>query len=228
MPANPTPPAPEVRETDPQFWERQTPRLIAQNIVDLCRRARQDALAMAENPDDAEKYVVDVAEFSIAEKLKHALTVANHRATTAEAHLGNLLARIHRDGGHYQEKHGTEKAVADADAAVVALLTAEAGKAAAEARVAGLEAAYAKQADDWGHQVVSLDGEMAKVEARAEAAEAEAARLREALYVLIKRYESQAKFADRDYATHFREFSQSLRIALTTPPTSQKDESHGE
>jgi len=28
--------------------------------------------------------------------------------------LNNLLAYIHRDGGHYQDKHGTEKAVADA------------------------------------------------------------------------------------------------------------------
>lgn len=37
-----------------------------------------------------------------------------------EAHrdLGNLLARIHRDGGHYQNEHGTAKAVADADLAV--------------------------------------------------------------------------------------------------------------
>ncbi|MBV5322597.1 MAG: hypothetical protein JZU60_02030 [Ilumatobacteraceae bacterium] len=29
-------------------------------------------------------------------------------------HLGNLLAVIHRDGGHYQDAHGTDKAVADA------------------------------------------------------------------------------------------------------------------
>lgn len=28
--------------------------------------------------------------------------------------LGELLATIHRDGGHYQIKHGTEKAVRDA------------------------------------------------------------------------------------------------------------------
>jgi len=36
-------------------------------------------------------------------------------------HLGNLLARIHRDGGHYQDKHGTAKAVADADAIICQL-----------------------------------------------------------------------------------------------------------
>lgn len=28
--------------------------------------------------------------------------------------LSNLLAMIHRDGGHYEAKHGTEKAVEDA------------------------------------------------------------------------------------------------------------------
>lgn len=28
--------------------------------------------------------------------------------------LGNLLAVIHRDGGHYESEHGTDKAVADA------------------------------------------------------------------------------------------------------------------
>lgn len=28
--------------------------------------------------------------------------------------LGELLAVIHRDGGHYQSQHGTEKAVRDA------------------------------------------------------------------------------------------------------------------
>ena len=35
-----------------------------------------------------------------------------------EAALGNLLAVIHRDGGHYQAEHGTEKAVADAMEAI--------------------------------------------------------------------------------------------------------------
>lgn len=32
--------------------------------------------------------------------------------------LGNLLAIIHRDGGHYQAEHGTEKACTDAETAV--------------------------------------------------------------------------------------------------------------
>ena len=36
-------------------------------------------------------------------------------------HLGNLLARIHGDGGHYLEEHGIDKAVSDADDIVVNL-----------------------------------------------------------------------------------------------------------
>lgn len=42
------------------------------------------------------------------------LEAANHR-------LGSLLAVIHRDGGHYESEHGTEKACADAATAVHAL-----------------------------------------------------------------------------------------------------------
>lgn len=37
----------------------------------------------------------------------------------ARARLSNLLARIHRDGGHYEVQHGTAKAVVDADEIVV-------------------------------------------------------------------------------------------------------------
>ena len=36
------------------------------------------------------------------------------RAEKAEAHLGNLLAMLHRDGGHYQGEHGTDNAVGEA------------------------------------------------------------------------------------------------------------------
>jgi hypothetical protein len=39
--------------------------------------------------------------------------------------LRNLLARVHRDGGHYLEEHGLDKALEDADAKVVAWLTVE-------------------------------------------------------------------------------------------------------
>jgi len=36
--------------------------------------------------------------------------------------LGNLLARIHRDGGHYVQKHGWEKATLDAEKLVISML----------------------------------------------------------------------------------------------------------
>lgn len=52
---------------------------------------------------------------------------------TARRHTGNLLARIHRDGGHYEGEHGTSKAVEDADLIISEMLVrAEA----AEARLA--------------------------------------------------------------------------------------------
>lgn len=37
-------------------------------------------------------------------------------------HLRNLLARIHRDGGHYTAAHGIDKAVKDADLLVTNLV----------------------------------------------------------------------------------------------------------
>lgn len=39
----------------------------------------------------------------------------------AETYLKALLARIHRDGGHYLAEHGLEKAVHDADEIVAEL-----------------------------------------------------------------------------------------------------------
>lgn len=38
-----------------------------------------------------------------------------NEALAQRRHLHNLLARIHRDGGHYTEKVGLDQAVADAD-----------------------------------------------------------------------------------------------------------------
>lgn len=53
-----------------------------------------------------------------------------------ERHLGDLLAIIHRDGGHYQAQYGDQKAVDDAHKIWAGLITrAEA----AEARVKELE-----------------------------------------------------------------------------------------
>lgn len=50
-------------------------------------------------------------------------TVDIAQAAKLANHLGNLLARIHRDGGHYVEQHGLGKALEDADAKVVEWLS---------------------------------------------------------------------------------------------------------
>lgn len=52
--------------------------------------------------------------YSAVEELMHASEGYLARAQSAEGHLGNLLARIHRDGGYYQNEHGTDKAVSEA------------------------------------------------------------------------------------------------------------------
>lgn len=52
-----------------------------------------------------------LAVFPIWEKDKETIAAATR---TANAHTSNLLAVIHRDGGHYEQEHGTDKAVADA------------------------------------------------------------------------------------------------------------------
>lgn len=41
---------------------------------------------------------------------------------SVEAAVNNLLARIHRDGGHYVSQHGIDKALGDAEERVVALV----------------------------------------------------------------------------------------------------------
>lgn len=41
--------------------------------------------------------------------------------SAAQQYLSNLLARIHRDGGHYESEHGTKQAVFDADIIVADL-----------------------------------------------------------------------------------------------------------
>ncbi len=47
------------------------------------------------------------------------------RAEEAERKLGDLLARIHRDGGHYTGQHGMEKSVEDAHTIVATLFADE-------------------------------------------------------------------------------------------------------
>lgn len=74
-------------------------------------------------------------------------------AAGAKQQLSNLLARIHRDGGHYEAEHGTDKAVDDADT-IVANLNAAADAAGTSSNMTYAQIAeklsndgYSKQAD---------------------------------------------------------------------------------
>jgi hypothetical protein len=51
---------------------------------------------------------------AINKQIADATIALRVRAEKAEAHLGNLLAMLHRDGGHYQCEHGTDNAVGEA------------------------------------------------------------------------------------------------------------------
>ena len=52
-----------------------------------------------------------------------------------KALLSNLLARLHRDGGHYEAEHGTAKAVIDAEKNWVILRQVDEARAAEIARL---------------------------------------------------------------------------------------------
>jgi hypothetical protein len=70
-------------------------------------RVRAEAAKPLESSDLASERFIDAASPRRVLEL-----LDSHR------HLRNLLARIHRDGGHHTEACGLEKSVADADAAV--------------------------------------------------------------------------------------------------------------
>lgn len=66
---------------------------------------------------NAECHKIDehyIAEMNKSDRLEAEVSPLTH-------HLKNLLARIHRDGGHYTEKHGIAKASEDAEQIVVAM-----------------------------------------------------------------------------------------------------------
>lgn len=78
-----------------------------------------------------------------SKSVMHSKQAIEARAGLARArhHTSNLLARIHRDGGHYEMEHGTSKAVEDADAIVASVY-------ADEARLSALEALLDKAVED--------------------------------------------------------------------------------
>lgn len=106
-----------------------------------------------------------------------ATSLHSSRIAELEQRLGNLIARIHRDGGHYIQEHGWTKAEADADAQVVAWL-------AATDRIAELEEALrelleAESAPYPSFEAASIESQAAWSERKAAAHERARAALKE-------------------------------------------------
>lgn len=116
--------------------------------------------------DAAEQARFDAAHR--AEEWEESHDIEKARADKTTARLSNLLAVIHRDGGHYEAEHGTEKACEVAEALVVARLAAEARAVAAEAAIAEYIAADdacggGQAADDYSDAVRLADARNALV-----------------------------------------------------------------
>jgi hypothetical protein len=58
---------------------------------------------------------------AIATKAFYAGFAAGNMSGSSHKHLLSLLARVHRDGGHYVAEHGVDQAVFDADIIVADL-----------------------------------------------------------------------------------------------------------
>lgn len=68
----------------------------------------------------------DLCRYSDYADLERQIAELRAERDKAQRHTSELLARIHRDGGHYEADHGTSKAAADADTIVANLYAAEA------------------------------------------------------------------------------------------------------
>jgi hypothetical protein len=73
---------------------------------------------------DAKRTIADIDRLlSHIAALTAERDAATQRVALLDHSLGNVLARIHRDGGHYVQEHGVEKACEDADEIIVQLRT---------------------------------------------------------------------------------------------------------
>lgn len=72
---------------------------------------RRETIQRGVTPNEAAERIWDMPIYTKADALE--IITAAIATATAELrqHLGNLLAVIHRDGGHYQAEHGTEEAI---------------------------------------------------------------------------------------------------------------------
>jgi hypothetical protein len=91
---------------------------VHQAYLDTCKE-----LGWSVKPENQVAYV-DLTEASKELDRASVRAVLTAALEEAQRSLGNLLAIIHRDGGHYQAEHGTTKAVEDAHLIWAELMTA--------------------------------------------------------------------------------------------------------
>lgn len=114
---------PDDEDRDDDAMEFVNAAMRAENLVWLT-----EAIAQAEERGRLEGYASrDALYASDPEPTRERVRDALERCLAAQMQrdeylnvLGELLAVIHRDGGHYQEEHGLEKACVDAVDAIVA------------------------------------------------------------------------------------------------------------
>ena len=88
---------------------------LARDGLDLARAVNESASECAPSCD-AEGHDAVCPRTTTAQWLID----LRRRLADMEAQLGNLLAVIHRDGGHYAAKHGQARAAQDAEARILA------------------------------------------------------------------------------------------------------------
>lgn len=111
-----------------EVWEEGTPPVYSFSCeacgMELCDSEYPPAtvrqLLDTDYPYDEIADEVDLGAFArgVVRQVELARPVLPEEARLRQL-LGNLLARIHGDGGHYVEEHGWEKACADAEQLVV-------------------------------------------------------------------------------------------------------------
>ena len=113
---------------------------------------------------------------------------AIERVAQLEHWLGNLLAVIHRDGGHYESEHGTEKACADAETAVHVLRGSLEGYVEANRHMKG----ELDDALEDARKYCEAKGEIARLRDRLDAALSQSSLFGDALHAIINRCEGMA------------------------------------
>lgn len=108
------------------------------------RRAGQ--LLIEEIGADGPEAADDTAERAAAVIRNQADAIA-----ALSSQLGNLLAVIHRDGGHYESEHGTERACADAETAVHVMR--------------GCVDGFISLANEWRQRAEQAEARLAEIEA---------------------------------------------------------------